>query len=513
MVDFLGKIAGPALKDNLLRLGVDLSVETSLLYLDVNNLRVGINTATPNVDLDANGTVNFKNRLQINAANINNLINNDNIYITTQGTGQVIIQGNASIGNISIGSNVNVGNVNVTYLSSAQQLQSTVTTGTTPLLVNSTTRVSNLNVATAGNLINGNSSVTVNPNGNVNISVTGTSNVLVVTPTGANISGTANVTGTIYGVDGNLTGNLTVGGNVTMANLNLANIVSNGNLTANTLVVNNSANLGNISINNVTISSIPVNSNIYLAPNGTGGMIRWNQSTTKFEWYDGTNWNSVTSAQTQLTSDAFTGDGSTNVFTLSQTSTTAATLVSINGVVQTPTTAYTISGTTLTFTEIPAAGDVIEARTMVTVSATTDLSDGTTSVVVSNSAPKISMKVRGTIKVDVNSTDVILYNSNIVNNVTAQTVNGSATTIDQWPTANYTSAKYLVSITNGTSRQMTELLMTANSTNAYLSNIGSVNSGSSLMSFTANITTGNATLWGTGVGSGNSVKVSRTLIV
>jgi hypothetical protein len=536
MVDFLGKIAGPALKDNLVRLGVDLSIETNLLYVDVNNQRIGINTATPNVDLDVNGIANFSDTLQINAGNIITLSNDANIYLTPNGAGQVVISGTLSPGNLSIADG---GSISGADSISSNTYTSNVSTGTAPFTVSSTTRVDNLNVAAAGNLIDGNSSITVNPNGNVNISVAGNSNVVVITDTGANITGTANVSGTIYGVDANLTGNLSVDGNVTVGNLNLTDIVSNGNLTANTLVVNNSANLGNISITDTTISSITSDSNIYISPNGVGslivdavsalalpsgygsdrplspvaGMIRWNQSNTKFEWYDGTNWNSVTSSQTQLTSDTFYGDGGTYSFTLSQPSTTAATLVSINGVIQAPTSAYTISGSTLTFTEVPSDTDVIEARTMVTVSATTDLSDGTTGVVTNNSFPKIGFTVRGNEKARINDTDIVLYDSNIVNDVSAQTVNNTAVTIDQWPTADYTSGKYLVSVTNGTGRQMTELLLTANSTNAYLANIGSVNSGSPLMTFTANIVSGNATLWGTGTGSGNSVKVSRTLIV
>ena len=52
----VGRITGPLLKQNLLRNGVDLAFETDLLYLDVNNTRVGINTATPQYDLDINGT-------------------------------------------------------------------------------------------------------------------------------------------------------------------------------------------------------------------------------------------------------------------------------------------------------------------------------------------------------------------------------------------------------------------------------------------------------------------------
>jgi hypothetical protein len=52
----IGRISGPLLKANLLREGVDLAFETDLLYLDVNNMRIGVNTTTPTHDLQVNGT-------------------------------------------------------------------------------------------------------------------------------------------------------------------------------------------------------------------------------------------------------------------------------------------------------------------------------------------------------------------------------------------------------------------------------------------------------------------------
>ena len=54
------------------------------------------------------------------------------------------------------------------------------------------------------------------------------------------------------------------------------------------------------------------------------------------------------------------GNGVLTAFTLATTQTTANVFVSTNGVVQRPTTAYAVSGTTLTFTEAPVNGDVIE---------------------------------------------------------------------------------------------------------------------------------------------------------
>ena len=51
----VGRIGGQALADNLLRAGVDLAFETDLLYLDVNNSKIGIKTSTPiyTVDVDS----------------------------------------------------------------------------------------------------------------------------------------------------------------------------------------------------------------------------------------------------------------------------------------------------------------------------------------------------------------------------------------------------------------------------------------------------------------------------
>ena len=47
MANTVGKISGQVLESNLIRQGEDLAFETELLYLDVNNNRVGINTDTP----------------------------------------------------------------------------------------------------------------------------------------------------------------------------------------------------------------------------------------------------------------------------------------------------------------------------------------------------------------------------------------------------------------------------------------------------------------------------------
>jgi hypothetical protein len=69
----IGRISGPLLKANLVRDGVDLAFETDLLYLDVNNSRVGIRTASPQYDLDINGTTRTTNIIVDNQADIGDI--------------------------------------------------------------------------------------------------------------------------------------------------------------------------------------------------------------------------------------------------------------------------------------------------------------------------------------------------------------------------------------------------------------------------------------------------------
>jgi hypothetical protein len=94
-------------------------------------------------------------------------------------------------------------------------------------------------------------------------------------------------------------------------------------------------------------------------PTGQAGLVRFNSTSSALELYTGSTWSNVSSS---VSLDDFTGDGSDTTFSLSQTATSASVLVSINGTVQESTDAYSVSGTTLTFTEAPADGDSIQVR-------------------------------------------------------------------------------------------------------------------------------------------------------
>lgn len=108
----IGRISGPMLKADLLREGVDLAFETDLLYLDVNNNRVGINKTNPEFDLDVAGTVRVPSIEITSIANIGNITisgntidsNVDVLELGTEDT--VVYQKKINIDDIEIESNV-----------------------------------------------------------------------------------------------------------------------------------------------------------------------------------------------------------------------------------------------------------------------------------------------------------------------------------------------------------------------------------------------------------------------
>lgn len=199
------------------------------------------------------------------------------------------------------------------------------------------------------------------------------------------------------------------------------------------------ANLGNLNISDITLSSVNTNDNIILDPNGTGqvilsgtnavtvpsgttaqrpsgssGDIRVNTETGNFEYYDGSAWETVSPSIGITTIDTFTGDDSTVAFTLSDSTTSSGTIITLNGVVQSPGNAYSVSGTTLTFTEAPKTTDAIEVRYISNAySPEATISDLDTSVAVSDSSANIVSKINGS-NVIVSTSSATTVNTDLV---------------------------------------------------------------------------------------------------
>jgi hypothetical protein len=148
----------------------------------------------------------------------------------------------------------------------------------------------------------------------------------------------------------------------------------------------------------------------------TAGMIRFNTSNAQLEFYNGSGWTNTGTSFTVVASDTFDGDDSTLIFTLGAAATTQSVIVSLNGVLQIPTTAYSVSGTTLTFTSPPATGDKIEVRrfsTTATVS-TFESSNGYVSFVATNSFANINAGTSSaTTRMSFNTTGNVSMSANI----------------------------------------------------------------------------------------------------
>jgi hypothetical protein len=190
-------------------------------------------------------------------------------------------------------------------------------------------------------------------------------------------------------------GNITIAnvGNVNAGNVNINNLldpVANTDAATKGFVLSqisgNVTSIGNLVVNDTTITTETANADINIDPDGTGtftiigtngfvipvgnvaqrpspvsaGTLRFNSEYARLEYYDGSEWDIVGGGITSQT--ITTADGVTTIFTLDRESTTPATLIMLNGVVQLPTTAYSVSGNTLTFTQAPVTSDIIDIR-------------------------------------------------------------------------------------------------------------------------------------------------------
>lgn len=101
--------------------------------------------------------------------------------------------------------------------------------------------------------------------------------------------------------------------------------------------------------------TLPIGTNT-LSDAPVTGLIRFNSSNNRIEFYYNNAWNQVAKiGAVQLVVDNFNGDGTTTAFTMSQAeSDPTAISVFVGGVYQQPTTNYTVNGsTTITFLSAP----------------------------------------------------------------------------------------------------------------------------------------------------------------
>lgn len=379
----INRISGNILQDNLQR-GANLSFQGNLLYLDVQNNRVGIINSSPADQFDVVGTIAGTD-VRIDSSTPNGIfyssstklaITNSNLQF--DGT-TLTLSGTANIANINIsGDIVTDGNITGGNINTSGQV---VASG----------NVSGGNLTTSGDVAANNFSASGE------IIVTGNISGNNISGATLYLSGSADILGPVN------IANVSISGNAISADSGILELGSNANIsitggssdyilstdgTGNLVWISGNAivgALGNLTISNTTISSNLANANIILEPTGTGlvildtttglvvptgntiqqpspaitGTIRFNTDAGRLEVYDGTEWDSVAAG---VTNQLFNGDNSTVTFVLDRSSTSAATLVMFNGVVQVPGVAYTVTANSITFAEPPLSTDVIDIR-------------------------------------------------------------------------------------------------------------------------------------------------------
>jgi hypothetical protein len=492
----LGRINGPMLQPNLERQGVNIALDGNLTYWDVNNRYVGINTTTPNYTLDVNGNVHIGNiyvkgnTITLDSGYKLNLGSISNITISGGSANSIMYTdglGNVAFGNLTTlvslegftGTGVTLGTPTQGSLSNAVSLGSQYTVTDAIALINqnlgnvtanvstlAAAKYSNANAASYLTVYGGNIAanvVTANLfSGNISGTITG--NINGTNATFSNISGNIITSSQPYITSVGTLSTLTVGGNATVGN-----IVTTGSLYGNVIADTITPYLtGVVTFTNNTAVKLPSGSST-TRPSGVAGYFRYNTDIATLEYFNGSSWIPFTN---QIIDQQISPDGVSTSFTLSQTATATGLIVSINGTMQRPGSAYTVVGTTITFAETPSVTDIIDVRFIG--------SPGTTTLDYSI----------------VDTGNVTVGTSNVI--------------VDSFSSTLYRSAQYVISSANGTDASMLTISLIQNGSVALVSTIGNVNTGSSYLTFYANTSAGTVNLLAKGTVASNQLRIQRT---
>jgi len=128
--------------------------------------------------------------------------------------------------------------------------------------------------------------------------------------------------------------------------------------------------------NSITVGQLSIGTAFTLpTTDGAAGQVLTTDGLGTVTWGAGGGGGGGSASDLSVTTNAFSGTGSQTNFTLSIAPTADTyVFVSINGVLQASTT-YSVTGTTLSFSEAPASGDSIETRVISGLSASVQLRD------------------------------------------------------------------------------------------------------------------------------------------
>jgi hypothetical protein len=274
--------------------------------------------------------------------------------------------------------------------------------------------------------------------------------------------------------------------------------------------------------------------------NDVAGMVRFNSTTNVLEFYDGTQWTVAGSTFTVISDRQFSGntaggfgnvDGTNTTFTLQASATTSSVIVSINGVLQFPTLAYSVSGSTMTFTEPPAPDDVIDVRLLTTTATVSSITNGNglNQFIAADAGVEqwTGTSDGGTVirtRVDPAGDLNLLNGTDIVYTQTAVNIaaNNTPYVVATRSQTTFTSAKFIVSAKRGSGatgnvETYEAQVVTDGDGNAYISTYGITNNGYAMGVLSANVIAGNVNVYYTGTVAASvvqaNVKAFGTFIV
>jgi|694.fasta_scaffold01024_13 hypothetical protein len=495
--------------------------------------------------------------------------------ITSVGTlTSLTVTGNISGGNISTAGAANVGTLAVTGTSNLGAVGNITIIGGTNgqvLSTNGSGGLSFISISSSG-ISNGTSNVNIpTVNGNVDITAAGNT-TLVVTGTGANISGTANITGNL--VAGNITGANLVSANFFTGTLTTAaqpNITSVGSLTG--LTVSNATGVVNFTTTaNVTLGAV---ANLHIS-GGTSGQVLSTDGSGGLSFVS-VNSSGISNGTSNVNIPTVNGNinfssaGNANVVVITGTGANIAGTLNVTGDLTAGNITTSGSGGNIsnvnnisanTFTSIIATGTA-----PFIVSSTTQVANlnvataGTAATVTTNAQPNItsvgtltSLDVTGNISGGnisisgianvtgnisggnistagtANVGTLIVTGATTFGNLTANYValNGGLTSnrsnvvvttntvVDQFAPGTFRTAKYIISASGDDGFQSVETLLIHDGTTAYITIYGSIcsNNTADIIELSSNINgvSGNVSVYATGASANLKVNLVSTYI-
>jgi len=254
-----------------------------------------------------------------------------------------------------------------------------------------------------------------------------------------------------------IVGNLTLTGNISGNDISINNLILSGtNISSNSALNVTSGTDSDITItaNGDGMVVIPGDDGIVI-PGGTTAQrpntpptntLRFNSDTNLVEVYNGSIWKNVGTEYVNFTTQVINGDGITTTFTLDKSTTENSILVNINGVMQEPSSGYTVLGDQISFPEAPSVSDRIVIRFMtetmnINFNSPSSISSGNNEINTTND-----------ISITVNSTNLLNFSTdNIVDASNAHSIQLPVYTVTEANTLLNKSVGQVIYVSNGSS--------------------------------------------------------------